>query len=395
MRKNILILCIAVFIVLTALEVILRLFYEEKVFLAGSPESPKGRIYGWAPYPNAKMYFRSPDTGELYDYRTNSQGWKDVEHSFGKRAGSIRILIIGDSHTYGIGRFEDNYPLVLEKILRDSSGKDVEVISMGAGGWGTDQEMEALFIEGFSYSPDIVILQFCQNDLVDIINPDDSTPKSSTYRFKPFKYIVKDSILVREKLEAKKLGPVYYLTKYSHLYRYVITSFTSFRAAKAKEKRDRNQNAAGYTIIDTGQYFLDFFAIGKEPKFISDIYELFQSMLERIDDECRKQGVEFLLFSEAADSSKRQFLIDHSIIIADDYGDYIISGGVKHRIDCMQSERRIRAICDSLGVSVVDHRRSYIRYKNNPHVNKEGNIHMAKDIADFLREHSAYFKKQE
>ena len=72
--------------------------------------------------------------------------------------------MLGDSVTYGaiVGQ-ADTYTAVLERKLR-ANGVDAEVINISYGGWGADQELEALTLEGLAYKPDLVILQFCHND---------------------------------------------------------------------------------------------------------------------------------------------------------------------------------------------------------------------------------------
>ena len=57
------------------------------------------------------------------------------------------------------------YTRVLEKKFIDSGIKNIEIISIGVGAWGTDQSLEVLKREGIKYKPDFVIYQFCENDL--------------------------------------------------------------------------------------------------------------------------------------------------------------------------------------------------------------------------------------
>ena len=96
---------------------------------------------------------------------TNSRGLRDREYPYAKPTGTKRILVLGDSFTWGYGVADDEtFAEVLEQRLQSVEGK-WEVINTGVSGWGTDQEYLYLTQEGFDYSPDIVVLAlFLGND---------------------------------------------------------------------------------------------------------------------------------------------------------------------------------------------------------------------------------------
>jgi len=97
----------------------------------------------------------------------NSKGYRDIEHDTNKPPGSVRILILGDSLTYGTGVADnDIYPRVLQRL----AGENVEVISLGQQGWGTADELAALRRDGLGYRPDIVIVGVVTNDPSSVIN---------------------------------------------------------------------------------------------------------------------------------------------------------------------------------------------------------------------------------
>jgi lysophospholipase L1-like esterase len=74
---------------------------------------------------------------------------------------------LGDSVTFGaIVPAKKNYTRVLgDKLI--NNGYNVEVINIAYGGWGTDQELEALINEGLRFKPNLIIVQFCKNDITD------------------------------------------------------------------------------------------------------------------------------------------------------------------------------------------------------------------------------------
>lgn len=92
-------------------------------------------------------------TGQPVEYRINSKGLRDDETSYEKPPGTFRIVLLGDSRTFGFGvPIEEHFSTLLEGYFRN-----VEVINLGIGGYGIDQELLFLRSEGFRYEPDLVL----------------------------------------------------------------------------------------------------------------------------------------------------------------------------------------------------------------------------------------------
>lgn len=90
----------------------------------------------------------------------NSKGLRDREYDWDKPPGMKRILVLGDSFTWGYGVADSEiFTEVLERELAGGT-QSWQVLNSGVSGWGTDQEYLFLNSEGFRYSPDIVILAF-------------------------------------------------------------------------------------------------------------------------------------------------------------------------------------------------------------------------------------------
>jgi GDSL-like lipase/acylhydrolase family protein len=81
------------------------------------------------------------------------------------RAEGLRILTLGDSFTWGdkIARTEDVWPYVLERRIV-ASGRRAQVINLAVGGYTTVNEAEVMRTSGWSFAPDLLILQFFPND---------------------------------------------------------------------------------------------------------------------------------------------------------------------------------------------------------------------------------------
>jgi len=94
--------------------------------------------------------------------RINSAGWRGKEFTPQKPAGTVRIIGVGDSYTFGKAiEEEDTYLVQLENLLNQEGGKQVESINTGHDGTNTFQEFR-YFKERdmLSLNPDVVILGF-------------------------------------------------------------------------------------------------------------------------------------------------------------------------------------------------------------------------------------------
>jgi lysophospholipase L1-like esterase len=98
------------------------------------------------------------------DVRINSGGLRSPEIAAERLPGMRRLLVLGDSLTFGWGVEEpDTYSRVLERML-DASGRPYEVINAGVGNYNTSQQVAWFAERGVRYQPDEVILAFYIND---------------------------------------------------------------------------------------------------------------------------------------------------------------------------------------------------------------------------------------
>jgi len=101
-----------------------------------------------------------------FEFRTNSQGFRDVEHAFEKPPGVFRILGLGDSYTAGSGApLDDSYLYRLERMLR--LDRPVEIVKAGQPRYWTEPERLLLETVGVKYHPDLVLVGFTPNDVTD------------------------------------------------------------------------------------------------------------------------------------------------------------------------------------------------------------------------------------
>ncbi len=107
--------------------------------------------YGWSLAPGARAVSKA--TGRPVEYLVNAQGLRGPDITYDKPEGVHRVVLLGDSHTFGFGvpeeaRFSD----LLEGYL-----PGVQVVNMGVSGYGIDQELLLLEREGVRYHPDMVM----------------------------------------------------------------------------------------------------------------------------------------------------------------------------------------------------------------------------------------------
>lgn len=140
------------------------------VFAGEQPKFPR-HVVG-APFglrinqPGAVYRHKSADVNVWF--RINSQGMRaDRDFARPKPAGLRRIVSLGDSFTVGYEvEGEETFSSVLEREL-SKRGLRVEVLNAGVSGYGTAEACLYLERELFGYEPDLVLVSFYTNDLVD------------------------------------------------------------------------------------------------------------------------------------------------------------------------------------------------------------------------------------
>ncbi|MGH7338227.1 MAG: SGNH/GDSL hydrolase family protein, partial [Myxococcota bacterium] len=98
--------------------------------------------------------------------RTNSFGMRDDEPRAAEGAPVRRIVVLGDSFTFGFGvRGDETYPNVLERLL-DAETHDArfEVLNLGVGGYSTRDEALVLEHKGMRWNPELVVVGYVLND---------------------------------------------------------------------------------------------------------------------------------------------------------------------------------------------------------------------------------------
>lgn len=112
-------------------------------------------------------------TGEFHQQATiNSLGYRSPEFSLKKPVGTKRILVLGDSFTFGHGVGDRQiYPFIAGELLKQKGYKNAEVINAGyASGFSPDSYYLYLKERGMKLKPDVVVVGFFVfNDIADLV----------------------------------------------------------------------------------------------------------------------------------------------------------------------------------------------------------------------------------
>jgi lysophospholipase L1-like esterase len=137
------------------------------------------------------------------EYRVNLLGLRGPETTLEKPAGVRRVAVLGDSIAFGYWvSDEQGFARQLETLLnaeRGSSGR-VEVLNFGVPGYNLEQEIEALRSKALAFSPDLVVVMFCLNDLESLFSYELGLVQERTDRRRTLPGQVREWLVARSRL---------------------------------------------------------------------------------------------------------------------------------------------------------------------------------------------------
>jgi hypothetical protein len=114
--------------------------------------------YGWALRRGIAYTGRGGET-----ITVNARGYRGSLHADTPAPGARRVVMLGDSITFGSGVGDDQ---TFSALL--DARPELEVLNLGVDGYGTDQALIRLEREGLGFHPHVVVLNFCvRNDYFD------------------------------------------------------------------------------------------------------------------------------------------------------------------------------------------------------------------------------------
>ena len=109
----------------------------------------------------------SPGTTYGKSITKNTDNFRDREFAIPKPEHTYRILVLGDSFTWGVGLdVEETIPKLLERQLAAGHpAGTIEVINAAIPGYNTVEQLILLQEKGLKYQPDMVLLIYNLNDI--------------------------------------------------------------------------------------------------------------------------------------------------------------------------------------------------------------------------------------
>jgi hypothetical protein len=135
-------------------------FYGTRFHHSGRTTSDmRGRKTGYLKYqPYQHVQDRDRVNGEYFSARINNAGFRGRDFALDKPAGTLRVVTLGASSTFGFGnRDNETYPVFLEQILNaGAQGFEFEVLNMAIAHNKSWQILALLKEEVLPLKPDIV-----------------------------------------------------------------------------------------------------------------------------------------------------------------------------------------------------------------------------------------------
>ncbi len=122
--------------------------------------------FGWAHKPGYSGRFSS--FGFDVAVRTNSQGFRGPDRPLKLPAEQRRVVVLGDSFTWGFGVEEDE---TFVSQMDAGLGDGFDVVNLGVSGYSTDQELLLYRQHGRRYGADVVVLVVATNDFAMNVSP--------------------------------------------------------------------------------------------------------------------------------------------------------------------------------------------------------------------------------
>lgn len=122
---------------------------------------------GGYPEPYVINTMPGADGGDPIGVRFNVHGHRGSDHPLQKPEDNTRIMLLGDSYTFGWNVADrQTYPHHLQALLDQTATHPTHVINAGFIGWGTDRQYIYFREAGATYASDVVILQLYVGDLI-------------------------------------------------------------------------------------------------------------------------------------------------------------------------------------------------------------------------------------
>lgn len=138
-------------------ELLIRNFYPQVIM---GPRVNYSENYGVIWPKNITVTNQLPGEWK-FTYRTNENHSRGKALSLSNCYDKKNIVVLGDSYAFGQG-VNDNEEFA--SVLAQKLKEDYNVINLSVSGWALTQQIRRFYEFGQLYNPELVILQFCEND---------------------------------------------------------------------------------------------------------------------------------------------------------------------------------------------------------------------------------------
>jgi hypothetical protein len=299
--------------------------------------------------------------------RINSKGLRDVERPYAKPRGSTRVLMLGDSFTFGYGVEEsERFSNRAQDALHRRVSKSCEVINAGVPSWGTADELMFLREEGFRYQPDVVALCLFENDLRDNVERN-----MFVLRDKKFITVPRSKIKASEKsgmtgdpfsnkvlsVASEQSAPtnrprVGFLTRHFHLARLIRMSL--FNLSQSKESKREAEEFDAAPLQARTEY----------------AQRLTIEIVEAMRRDCQKHGANFIMI-----------VIPDAVYLSLGYSNSFIQLPI---LGAWAKKQPANTILDLLPALKDAAREGEVYFKIDPHLNARGHAVAGRAVEEFL-----------
>ena len=244
------------------------------------------RVLGTVFIPGAKGVYKSVNGQVLI--KINSLGLRDEELPIEKPKEEKRILVLGDSYVEALQvPLEQSFLKLLEDKLLSNN---ILVINGGHSGYGQAEQLLLWRSKGRALSPDLVILFFSSNDIID------NSIELDPWQKRPYFLLIEDGTLqlVNKSPDPSRLktflGEHFYLYHFVRIRGGVIRNYlyTLFQKPDLNVKIVKEAHASQQQSAKPNNA-----SANKDP--FSNAWRITAELLKQLDEEIKKSGADFLI----------------------------------------------------------------------------------------------------
>lgn len=261
------------------------------------------KTYGWRLTPNNFGIYRGgkyPKAEFRNEININSWGYRSSKN-YDIKSGQKRIAIMGDSFVEAFQVSESNsFPKIIEKILNDKA-HDVSVYNFGISATGTIHQYVILQKDIIKIDPDIVILSFFLNDLIN------NSPYYYTRDY-TLKFLVPDYDMTDGEIQIRDFGNMSLIRNYDIIARNYNFKITRGTLDILNILRFLSEKFKSSIFIKYLQHFVDKRFIPQDdydhaydvyrkryPKALEESLDATIQLIEAMNDYCRKHNIYFFV----------------------------------------------------------------------------------------------------